>query len=399
MTRESSHQVNLLDFIAFAIRWRKFLLITVFTVALIVAAISFTLPSKYRSSGVVQASESSSQSIGSLISSKLASLGGISGFAPGMGEVSGQLFIVMLKGRELSERVIDQFDLREVYETGDEPIEEVLEVLKGYTHFELDLQANTINIDVEDTSPERARDMTAYYIEQLDLLNQDINSRRAEKEREFIGRRLGEARTSLTMYEDSMSAFQMRTGVLDIEEQIKATVQAAAKIEAQRLMTKAELELNVQIFDPGSPEIELLRMKLAGIDSSLATIIRKRGLDESPDFLINLLDSPEHGKQFLRLMREIEIQQLVVLYLTQQYEQQKIESVRNTPTLSIVQQPVIATKRIWPRRGLMVLLAAFGAFALALLIGMMIEFVRSATNDPAHPQHQRMSKIRQSWSG
>jgi tyrosine-protein kinase Etk/Wzc len=398
MSDESRHQVNLLDFFTFIVRWRKFLLIAVLIVSVSVGIISFVLPPKYRSQGVVRATQTSGSSIGSLIASKLGSLGGIGGFAPSMGEVSGQLFIVLLKSREMSERVIEEFDLRSVYKAGDAPIEEVIDILKAHTNFEIEPQANTLSIEVDDESPERARDMSRFYMEQLDAMNSQINTVRAQKERAFMGNRLVEARDTLAMYEDSMRSFQTRTGVLDIEEQVKATVQAAAKLEAEKLITQAEYELSTQIFDPGSPEIDLLKMKLKGMDSSLATLVKSRDSDAVPDFMVRLMDSPEQGVQFLRLKREIEVQQLVVLYLTQQYEQQKVESVRNTPTLSIIQNPVAGTKRVWPQRGLMIILAAFGTFIFGSAIGLSIDFFKNASTDPSHPQHERVRKLRQSWS-
>lgn len=397
MTEASRQQVNLLDFIAFAIRWRKLLIVSVLVVSVIVAIVSFNLTPKFRSTGIVRATERSDTSIGSLLASKLGSLGGIGGFAPGLGEMSGHLFLIFLKSREMSEGAINHFNLREVYGMPDAPIEDVIDALEARIYFEVEPQANTVNIEVDDESPERARDMVFYFIDHLDKMNRDINIVRAEKEREFVGHRLAEARDTLAMYEDSMHAFQLRTGVLDIEEQVKATVEAAAKLEAERLIAQAELELNTQIFDPGSPEIELQRMKIAGMDSSLATLIKSRGPESDPDFMVRLMDSPEQGKQYLRLYREIEIHQMLVLYLTQQYEQQKIESVRNTPTMTIIQNPVVGTKRVWPRRGLMVILAAFGTFVFVSLIGLTVDFFKNAAANPEHPQHDRIKKIKGSW--
>ena len=398
MTEESRHQVNLLDFFAFVLRWRKFLLITVLSVSIVVAIITFMLTPKFRSQGIVRATERTDGSIGSLLASKLGSLGGIAGFAPGLGETPGQLFIVLLESRTMNEEVIEKFSLREVYGMEEAPIEDVIDAVKSRTYFEVEPLSNTINLEVDDESPERARDMTQFFIDKLDEMNQYLNTERASTERKFVGNRLAEAQAELAMYEDSMQTFQMETGILNIEEQVKATVQAAAELEAKRLITQAELELNTQIFDPGSPEIELLRMKLAGMDSSRAGLIRKRGPEEEPDFLVRLQDSPGLGKQFLRLMRQIEVQQLIVLYLTQKYEEQKIESVRNTPTLTIIQNPVAGTKRVWPRRGMMVVLAAFGTFVFASLIGLTVDLFRNASANPAHPQHSRVERIKKSWS-
>jgi uncharacterized protein involved in exopolysaccharide biosynthesis len=234
-------------------------------------------------------------------------------------------------------------------------------------------------------------------VQLLDLKNQEVNAKRASKEREFTERRLNEARVQLAALEDSLTRFQLATGVLDIEEQVKATVQAAAALQAQRLIAQSEYELNQQIFAPGSPELEMSRMKLAGIDSSMQSLISRRGDSDEMNFLITLMESPSEGMTYLRFERDIEIQSLLVAYLTQQHEQARIEEVRNTPTIAVYESPVAGTKRVWPRRGLMVGLAAMGTLVFASLFAATIDFFRSAARNPAHPQHERIQRIRRSW--
>ena len=183
---------------------------------------------------------------------------------------------------------------------------------------------------------------------------------------------------------------------MDIEEQTKATLQAAATIEAQRLIAASELELQRQILGAMNPETEYTRRKMAAMDSSLQMLIRPDA-GETGRILVNLGEVPKFGLTYARLYRDIEIQQLIVAFLIQQYEQAKIEQARNTPTLVRIDAPVEATKRAWPRRGIMVIIAFAATFVFSSAVAMAIETLRTAATEPAHPQHTHLSKLLSAW--
>jgi tyrosine-protein kinase Etk/Wzc len=196
-----------------------------------------------------------------------------------------------------------------------------------------------------------------------------------------------------------MYRFQLATGVLNVEEQVKATIGAAAQLEAQRLMIATELEMDNRVLGSESPETRFMRLKLASVDSTMSELVRKKKPGEPNDFLLRLQDIPGEGVAYLRLMRDIEIQQLLVGYILQQYEQAKLEELRNTPTVMRLDPPVVASKRIWPRRGMMVVLSALGAFLLAAGIAIVVEGVRRASSEETHPQHERLVALRRAWRG
>jgi uncharacterized protein involved in exopolysaccharide biosynthesis len=92
-------------------------------------------------------------------------------------------------------------------------------------------------------------------------------------------------------------------------------------------------------------------------------------------------------------MRDIQVQQFLVEFLTQQYEQARIEEVRNTPTLIRIDPPTVPTKRIWPRRGLVVLVTAVMAFLFACAVAVTRESVANALRDDRHPNHSRIKAL------
>jgi tyrosine-protein kinase Etk/Wzc len=256
----------------------------------------------------------------------------------------------------------------------------------------------SIEISAEDTDPNRAKDMVDYYIDQLDLRNQSLKSAAARREKDFVGERLGEERARLTSIEDSLYRFQLATGVLNVEEQVKATIQAAAAVEAKRLEAQTELQINTQVLGPSNPTTNLTRIRLGSIDSTLQNLVRKKGNHDASDFLIRLQDTPEQGLTYLRLMRDIEVQQLLVAYLLQQFEQAKVDELRNTPTIMRIDPPVLPTFRIWPRRSVLVGIATFAAMILAAVVCSCFEFYKKVLRDTSHPQHPHLQNLRHSLS-
>jgi len=396
MSDNRPHEVNLLDLIAFVLRWRVFLITAVLSVSVVVGVISFLLAPKYRSTAVVQGAETQSQGIGSLVASKLSTMGALAGFSPMMGEVPGELFVQLLKSRWMTERFIERFDLRRVYHMEGDPIEDVIKAALANTRYELDPQSQSVLIYAEDRDPKRCYEMAQFLVEELDRRNSDLKSEQVRREREFIEKRLAESQERLAALEDSMAQFQTRSGILNPEEQVKATIQAAAALEAEKLAVRTQLELNRLIHGGRESDADAyLRSQVTSIDSTLQSLIRPKAVGEPVDFLPRLQDTPDQAMQFLRLKRDIEIQQMLVAFLVEQHERARIEERRNTPTLLRLDPPALATKRVWPRRGLMVTVAAFGALVLAVLIALTLEFIR-AVGDPAHPQHERAEQIRRS---
>lgn len=396
MPDDSRHQVNLLDFFAFLLRWRTFLVTVALAVSILVGVTVFLLPPRYRSTAIIRSQESNEQGIGSLIASKLGALGGLANFATSLSEVPEEMYISILESRWLSERVIDEFNLRSVYKMKHAKIEDVIKTLLTNTRFDLDELSGNLIIWAEDNDPKRARAMAVFYVDQLDARNRELRSVAATREREFVEQRLTEERSRLTAYEDSLYSFQIATGVLNVEEQVKATIQVTAALEAQRLATQSEVEMTRTILGEANPETQYAKYKLASIDSTIQALVHSTN-GGGDNFLLGLEEVPMHGMTYVRLMRDIEIQQLLVGYLLQQYEQARITELRNTPTLTRIDPPAEPTKRVWPHRGLLVVIAFLGSSVFAIAIAMLIEMFTNATKDPTHPQHAHVRNIMISW--
>lgn len=398
MSDKSTDSINLLDILSFIVRSRKVWLPSMLICALAMGIYAFVATPKFRSAAIVRGVENKSGGFGSLLASKLSGLGNLGGFAATLGEVRGEYYLILMRERSMSEAIINKFDLRTRMKMPDAPIEDVIEAWRSQTFFKFETTTSTVVIQVDDEDPVFAKQVVEFYIEELDRRMRELESTKARKEREFAGERLDEAQANLYALEDSMASFQKNTGIFNLEEQAKATVQAAAAVQAERLLARAEYDLKKKIFANDNPELNLAKLKLEGLDSSLAYITSGKESDAERDFLLRMDSASENGKVFLRLYRDIELHSILVALLTQQYEQARMDEARNTPTMAIVEPPSLGSKRVSPKRSILIGLGAM----LGLLFGLVFAGVRetvTALDSPTHPNHDKLQKLKRNWRG
>lgn len=390
-----SDRINLLDFITFILRWRRFIVLAVGLVIVITAVVSLIVPAHYTANATIFPSQEEPLDASSFISSQLAGLPGVAGFAAQMGALPGEIYLTILRSRSMSETVIDTFDLRAVWKMERAPIEEIIEGLLGRAKFRYDLRDGTVTIEVTSRSPQMAADMANFYAQELDRRNQELKSQKATHDKIFIGERLEDTRHRMEELEDSLLSFQERTGVLDVEEQVKATIKTGAELETLRLAAELELTLARDMMEPDNPLIDELERKVAGVREQMRRLVDRHQKSAEDKLILTLSDAPSYGVTYLKLLRDITVQELLYQYLTQQYEQARIAEVRHTPTMQAIDWGVPPTKRSWPRRGVMVVVAGAAAFVFAVAVAMIIDGFRTASNQPEHSQHAKVMALRE----
>jgi uncharacterized protein involved in exopolysaccharide biosynthesis len=100
------------------------------------------------------------------------------------------------------------------------------------------------------------------------------------------------------------------------------------------------------------------RQELADAEQALAAFYRSNRL---------IANSPTLQMEEARLRRAVEMAQQVYVQLRLQQEQAAVQEVRNTPTLSVVDPPLLPVKRSWPNRRTSVLLGLVLGLALGVL--------------------------------
>ena len=283
---------------------------------------------------------------------------------------SGALFVDLLRSGSVTGRIIDRFQLDRVYHTRYRV--DTAKHLVRMTTIVQDKKSGVISITVRDTDPARARDMAQAYLDELNVLVNRTSTSSAHQERVFIEHRLDAVRRDLDRAEEAMSDFSSTHATIDIHEQTRTMVDAAAKLQAELIVTQGELKSLEQIYGDGNIRVRAAEARLANLKREMV----KLG-GTSAELSTDAGDPPRHGSSsadadpisypplrqlprlavpYANLYRSVRVQENVFELLTQQYEVARIQEAKDVPVVSVIDPPGIPEKKSFPRRKLLTLI-------------------------------------------
>jgi len=286
-------------------------------------------------------------------------------------KTSGPLFIGILRSRTLEDRIINKFDLRHVYRV--RKMQDARKVLEANTKISEDRKSWIITMSVSDQSPQRAADVTQAYVQELNQLVADLNTSAAHRERVFLEERLRSVKQDLDSADKDFSEFSSKNTAIDIKEQGRAMVEAAAMLQGQIIASQSELEGLRQIYSDENVRVRAVKARVAELQKKLEEI-GGGGLDadasndDTPEALYpSIRKLPLLGVTYFDLYRRAKIQETVFGFLTQRYELVKVQEAKETPTVKVLDVAEIPEKRSYPPRRLIVFLGTFFAFVAGVL--------------------------------
>ena len=165
---------------------------------------------------------------------------GMAGDLLGMKSTS-DLFVGVLTSRTVADKLIQKFNLRKVY--GARRMEDTRHRLwRAERTISVDRKSQIITITVTDKDPQRAAAMAQAYVEELNRLVAEVSTSSARRERIFLEGRLQAVNQDLEAAEKEFSQFASKNTAIDIKEQGKAMVDAAATLQGQLIAARSELE-------------------------------------------------------------------------------------------------------------------------------------------------------------
>lgn len=341
------------------------------------AAIAFLIPKQYESATRIMPPDQPGGSAamlaamaGKALAGGAGGAGGLAGVAGGLFGMknSGALFVDLLQSGTIRGHLVEQFDLQKVYRTRYR--QDAVKRLSRRTEITEDRKSGVITIVVTDTNRRRARDMAQAYVDQLDQLVARVNTSSARREREFIEHRLVAVQQDLEKAQIELSEFASKNTTLDIKEQTRAMVDAGAKLQAQLIVAKSEVDSLEQIYTPENVRVRAAQSRVAELERDLKKM-SGQGLtagdnqtDESALYP-PLRQLPILGVQWADLYRKVKIQEAVFDLLTEQYEAARIEEAKSIPIVSVIDPPSWPEKKSFPPR----LLLIIGLTGVAVLAG------------------------------
>jgi uncharacterized protein involved in exopolysaccharide biosynthesis len=316
-----------------------------------------------------------------------ATLGALGGDLLGM-NTSADLFAGVLQSRTVQNDLISKYDLRRVY--GERRMVDARKELGRRTDISIDRKSGILTIQVTDHDPKRATALAEEYVAQLNNVVTQLNTSSAHRERVFLEERLQEVKTDLETAEKDFSRFSSKNGAIDIKEQGKAMVEAAAILEGQLIAAQTELQGLRQIYTDQNIRVRTMQARIAELRRQLLKMGGKGEAEGAPteeseqdELYPSIRRLPILGVTYADLYRRMKVEETVFETLTQQYEIAKVQEAKEVPSVKVLDPAEIPERKVFPPRMLLTVLG--GLLALAIGIGWVIANDGWEKMDPEDP--------------
>lgn len=316
---------------------------------------------------------SGSGGVGSLGGPLGGSLANMAGDLLGL-KTSGALFMDMIEGPTVQDKLIKDFDLRKVY--GDRYWEDARKDLANRTQLKEDRKSGVITIAVTDHDRKRAQQLTQAYIDELNRMVAQVSTSSARRERMFIEQRLQTAKQDLDSAAKEFSEFASKHGTFDVPSQTKAMVEAEAALQGQLVAAQSELEGLKQIYTDNNIRVRTVAARIAGIKRQIENMSGNKSDPASEESQIvgdfpSIRRLPLVGVRWANLYRGSRIQETVYELLTQEYEFAKIQEAKEIPTVNVLDPALLPEKTSFPPRIIITVLGTMLSlvFGAAFVIG------------------------------
>ena len=318
--------------------------------------------------------------------SGLGALGGLAGGLLGSHETS-SLFVDLLRSGRVTGHLIDRFQLQRVYHKRYRI--DTVKYLVKHTSIVDDKKTGVITLTVDDTTPERARDLAQAYLDELNEVVVQTNTSGARQERMFVEHRLVSVQEDLEKAQLALSDFSSTHTTLDIKEQGRAMVESAAKLQGQMIAAESELGSLEQIYGNGNVRVRAAQARIGVIGQELkqmggsSAVSTPSEANASPDLYPSIRQLPRLAVPYADLYRRVRVQETVYELLTQEYEMARIQEAKDIPVVRVLDAPGLPEKKSFPPRLIVALiLTLLSAIAASALVLLRDRWNRTDESDP-----------------
>jgi capsule polysaccharide export protein KpsE/RkpR len=356
--------------------------------------IAFLIPARYTSTTRLMPPDQAGQGITSMLAAVGKATGDLGGIGGSLGlKTTGDLFVGVLESRSVSDDLINKFDLRKVY--GVRRYEDARKVLASRTDIAPDRKSGIITVRTTDRDPEIAAAMGRAYVDALNRIVIQLNTGSAHKERVFLEERLDQVQAGLEQAEKDFSQFASKNAALDVKEQGRAMIGAAAELEGQLIAAETELEGLRQIYTSNNVRVRSVQARIDEYRRQLQRLGGKGGnakgepsdngnnSEQGSDPYPSIRQLPLLNVEWSDLYRRTKVQEVVLEALTKQYELAKVEEARETPSVKVLDAADVPERKSYPPRMILIILCTGFVFIFCCI--WVLTLARWREIDPGDP--------------
>jgi capsule polysaccharide export protein KpsE/RkpR len=382
----------LLDILIVLAKHKKLILGLPLLAGIVTAGITLLMPNIYTGRAVIMPPQQQQSTAAAM----LGQLGALSGLTPSALGIKNpnDLYVGMLKSRTVADALIERFKLKELYEK--DTLVETRDALADNTSITAG-RDGLIVIEVDDESPQRAADMANAYVGELEKLTSRLAVTEAAQRRLFFERQLAQAKEDLIKSEQALRKTQEKTGVVQLDAQGKAMIEAVATLRAQIAAREVELAAMRTYATEDNPDFRRVSQELAGLRVELR---KMANTSDGADLFIPTDKIPAAGVEYVRAYRDVKYAETIFELMAKQFELAKIDEARDAAVIQVVDRAVVPDRKSKPLRSLIVILIALIVSLLAVIVAFISETHARTMRNPKSAsrlqQLQRLTRFRSS---
>lgn len=296
----------------------------------------------------------------------------------------------MLQSRSVQDPIIDKFDLLKRYDL--KYRSDVIAKLNKLVVISSDKKSGIISIEVDDKDPKFAAAMANGYVDALSKLLDRVAVTDAQQRRQFFESQFAKAKEKLSDSEVALKQVQERTGVLQIDGQAKASIEALANLRAEIAKREVQLTAMRTFATAENPDYKRTQAELAGLRAQLAKMDKG---SKNDDGVLAAKQLPEAGLEYVRAVREVKYNEAIYEIMAKQFELAKIDEAKEGATLQQLDRAVPPEKKSKPKRALIVVISTLAGLFLGTLIALLKGAVsKAAENDETR---LKMQAFKRAW--
>ncbi len=370
------NEISLLDLLIILAERKRLILIVTGIFALVAIVVSMLLTKQYTATVTLLPPQQNS-STGGALASQLSGITALVGGNLGLKDPD-DLYIAMFKSRTVEDAMVQHFGLIQEYKA--ERLSDARNAFEGASIVEGSHKDGLIHISVKDRDPRRAAELANGYVEQFRNLSQNLAITEASQRRLFFEHELEQAKDKLANAEEALKLTEQKTGVIQLDSQARALIEAAASLRAQIAEREVEIQ-GMQTYATGeNAQLLQAQRELEGLRSQLAKLGGSEG--SNGELIVPKGLVPEAALEYARKLRDVKYYETIFDILARQFELAKLDEAKQGALIQVVDPAIPPDRRSFPKRGFIVMGATALGFFGALLVVLIQAGFRRMQADP-----------------
>lgn len=369
---DANDQITLIDLLIVLAKHKLLILGLPLVISIFAVVYSMTLDEVFTANTKILQPQAQSGT-----SAMLAQLGGLASLVGPAGGVKNpnDVYLAMLRSRTLADALTRRFNLLELWKIDAKYPSMVYDELEKITKMSSG-KDGIITISVEYKDPTFAAELANAFVDELLKFTGALAVTEGSQRLLFFERQFALAKSNLADAEVAARQALQSGGLLKVDEQGRAMIEATARLRAQITFKEVQIGAMRTFAADLNPDLQLAQREVESMKRELVKIEGTAG-GKSPASAVT-----GQGGESLRLLRELKYREAIYEFLAKQYELTKIDEAKDASVIQVLDKAIIPDHRSGPKRKMIVLVSVFVAFLTAIFWAVVTELMAKAMTTP-----------------